>query len=349
MPGEFEPHTGTFMLWPERPDNWRNGGEPAQKAFVQVAAAIACFEKVTMGVVAGQYDRARRMLPEAVRVVEISYNDCWMRDCGPTFVKNTAGEVRGVSWRFNAWGGLIDGLYHPWDLDDRVARKVCEMEEKDCYQLDSFVLEGGSFHVDGDGTAIVTEACLLSGNRNPGMTKVEIEAMLCEYLNVEKVVWLKRGIYMDETNEHVDNACAFVRPGEVMLAWTDDESDPQYELSLSSLRILERETDAKGRQFKVHKIKLPKPMYMTEAESRGVRSCRGSRPRRAGDRLAASYVNYYLCNGAVIIPGFGDPADTEALETIKALYPDREVVQIQTREILLGGGNIHCITQQIPK
>jgi agmatine deiminase len=349
MPGEFEPHKGTYMLWPERADTWRSGAEPAQRIYAKVAAAIADFEKVTVGASAAQYDRAKRMLPEAVRVVELSSDDAWMRDCGPTFVTNGRGEARGVSWLFNAWGGLVDGLYRPWDMDDRVAVKVCELEGADCYRLEDFVLEGGSVHVDGQGTAIVTEACLLSAGRNPGMTREQIEQRLNDYLNVEKVIWLARGICPDETNEHVDNVCAFARPGEVVLAWTDDECDAQRELCAGCLDRLSSQTDARGRRLIVHKLALPAPLYRTMEESAGVRRKKGTYPRLEGDRLSASYVNYYVCNGAVILPGFGVPQDREALSAVAALYPEREVIQVQSREILLGGGNIHCITQQVPK
>lgn len=349
MPGEFEPHEGTFMLWPERTDNWRYGAKYAQKAFTEVASAIAKFEKMTMCVSAGQYENARNMLPENIRLIEVSSNDSWIRDCGPTFVKNDKGEVRGIDWRFNAWGGLVDGLYFPWDKDDAVARKICELEWKDVYHLDNFVLEGGSIHVDGDGTALVTEACLLSEGRNPHLTKEQIEDILKEYLNVEKVIWLKSGIYLDETNEHIDNICAFVKPGVVVLSWTDDKNDPQYEMSKSCYDILLKETDAQGRHLEIHKLQLPSPIYITKEESLGVDVVNSSQPRTEGERLAASYANYYVCNGAVIVPGFGDPQDEPAKAKLQELYPDREIVQVYAREILLGGGNIHCITQQQPK
>ena len=166
MPGEFEPHAGCWMLWPERPDNWRLGGKPAQLAFAAVAAAIAGSEPVTVGVSARQFANARRLLPPAVRVVEISSNDAWMRDVGPTFVVNDRGGIRGVDWMFNAWGGLQGGLYFPWDQDDAVAQKVLEIEGRDRYRA-PFVLEGGAIHVDGQGTLITTEECLLNPNRNP--------------------------------------------------------------------------------------------------------------------------------------------------------------------------------------
>jgi agmatine deiminase len=349
MPAEFEPHAGTWMIWPERPDNWRLGGKPAQAAFVNVASAISKFEPLTMCVSAAQYDNAVNLLPDEVRVVEISNNDSWLRDCGPTFVKNAAGDVRGVDWVFNAWGGLYDGLYFPWDKDDEIARKICEIEKKRSYRADDFVLEGGSIHVDGEGTLYTTEECLLSPGRNPELSRAEIEATLAEYLSIEKVIWLKNGIYNDETNGHVDNICCVVRPGVVLLAWTDDESDPQYAISKENLEILENSVDAKGRKIEVIKLPLPKNILISAEESGGVDAVDGTLPRVEGDRLAASYINFYICNGGIVMPSFGDSNDDVAADILRKVYPGREVVQVFAREILLGGGNIHCITQQQPK
>ncbi len=347
MPGEFEPHAGCWMLWPERPDNWRLGAKPAQRAFAEVAAAIARFEPVTMGVSREQFRNARRMLPSSVRVVEMSCNDAWMRDCGPTFVVNDRGEVRGVDWRFNAWGGLQGGLYFPWDQDDLVAQKVLEIERLDRYRA-PIVLEGGSIHVDGEGTLITTEECLLNPNRNPGLSRSQIEHYLAEYLNVEQIIWLGRGVYRDETSGHVDNLCCFVRPGVVALAWCEDRSDPQYDISADAYERLMSARDARGRRLEVHRIPMPAPVYITREESEGVDIVEGTLPRREGDRLAASYINCYIANGAVIVPTFGDPHDPVALEMLQRLFPDRTIVGIPAREILLGGGNIHCITQQQP-
>ncbi len=348
MPGEFEPHAGTWMLWPERPDNWRLGAKPAQKTFAQVAAAIAQFEPLTMGVSNAQFLNARSLLPPNVRVVELSYDDSWMRDCGPTFVKNDQGIVRVVDWEFNAWGGLTGGLYFPWDNDNKVARKVAEIERADRYKA-PLVLEGGSIHVDGQGTLLTTEECLLNPNRNPELSKAEIEAYLQDYLNIQKIIWLGQGIFNDETNGHVDNIACFVRPGVVALAWTDDKQDPQYDISADAYERLRMATDAKGRSLEVHKIHVPNPILITEEESQGVDSTEGTLPRNPGDRLAGSYINYYCCNGAVIVPTFSDPHDPFALRDLQVLYPDRKVVPIPAREILLGGGNIHCITQQQPQ
>lgn len=349
MPGEFEPHRGTYILWPERPDNWRLGAKPAQQVFAKVAATIGKYEPVVVGVNERQYDNARHLLPDYVKVVEISNNDSWVRDCGATFVVNDNHELRAVNWGFNAWGGLVDGLYFPWDKDAKVAMKMAEMEGTDVYSLLDFILEGGSIHVDGEGTLITTEECLLSEGRNPNLTKEQIEDTLKKYLNLEKIIWLKRGIYNDETNGHVDNICNFVKPGEVILAWTDDQNDPQYEISKENLDILENSIDAKGRNIIVHKLMLPKPILITKEESEGVDAVDGTLPRLEGDRLAASYANYYTCNNAIILPVFNDPSDQLAIEKLQSLYPDRTIEPIYAREILLGGGNVHCITQQVPR
>ena len=349
MPGEFEAHRGVYILWPQRPDNWRNGGKPAQKQFVDVATAISEFEHVTVGVNDDQYENARNLLPDQVEVVEISNNDSWIRDCGATFVKNDQGGLRAVDWTFNAWGGLFDGLYFPWDKDDRVAQKMAEMEHVDRYRLNDFVLEGGSIHVDGEGTLITTEECLLSEGRNPQLSKEQIEEVLKEHLNLEKIIWLHKGIYLDETNGHVDNIANFVAPGHVVLAWTDDQNDPQYEISRENLEILEQATDAKGRKLKITKLYLPKPITITKEESEGVDAIEGVQPRTEGERLAASYVNYYTANGGIVFPIFNDPNDEKARETLQSLYPDWKIVGVPAREILLGGGNIHCITQQVPE
>lgn len=347
MPAEWAHHDGCWLVWPERPDNWRQGGKPAQAAFVAVASAIAETERVTVGVSPAQYDNARSHLPASVRVVELSNDDSWARDTGPTFVVNDAGDVRGVDWVFNAWGGLVDGLYFPWAADDAVARKVCEVEGVDRYRTD-FVLEGGSIDVDGEGTVLVTEECLLSEGRNPGLGKAEIEARLLDYLGAEKVIWLPEGVYLDETNGHVDNFCRFVRPGVVMLTWTDDQADPQYARSAAALAILEAETDARGRQLEVVRLHQPGPITITAAEADGVDAVDGTLPREEGDRLAGSYVNSYIGNDIVVLPTFDDEHDAAAVAAYAEAFAPRRVVTVPGREILLGGGNVHCITQQRP-
>ena len=269
MPAEWEPHRGTWLIWPERGDNWRNGAKPAQAAFARVAESIAEFEPVSVCVSAGQYVNARARLSDAVRLVEMSSNDSWIRDCGPTFVVNERGRVRGVDWKFNAWGGLEMGLYFPWDADDLVGQKVLDLERVQTYSPD-FVLEGGSIDVDGEGTVLTTEECLLHGNRNPQLSREQIEWHLREYLGVSSVIWLPRGVYLDETNGHVDNFARFTRPGHVMLTWTDDETDPQFEISNEALAILRAARDASGRELDITLIHQPGPITITADEAAGV-------------------------------------------------------------------------------
>lgn len=350
MPGEFEPHDGCWLIWPERQDNWRLGAKPAQEAFKQVIAAISRFEKVCVAVGAGQYEHVRSELPPQVKIVEMSSNDCWMRDCGPVFVKNKKDDIRGVNFEFNAWGGLYDGLYFPWDKDSQIAEKVCEIEEKDVYQADGFVLEGGSFHCDGEGTLLTTEECLLSPGRNPQLNRAQIERKLSDYLGVEKVIWIQRGLDPNETNGHIDLVCCFARPGVVVTAWTEKKSNPYYEICREAYEILSKATDARGRKLKIYRLELPESaVRITADESRGVDTAVKTAPRKEGDLLPASYINYYSANGGIIVPQFGDPNDGKAIQTLSEIYPDRQVVGVFAREILLGGGIIHCITQQVPR
>lgn len=350
MPGEFEPHEGCWMIWPDRPDNWRLKGIPAKKAFAEVAATINNFEQVYMCVQEDLLQEARELLDDSIEIKVISSDDAWMRDVGPTFVINDHGELRGIDWRFNAWGGNHDGLYSDWTQDDLVAKNVCESLDISCYSLESFVLEGGSIHVDGEGTCIVTEACLLSKGRNPNLSKFEIETYLKTYLNVEKVLWLPRGIYLDETNEHVDNIIHYCHPGVIALAWTDDITDPQYELSKLAYDFFKDSKDAKGRSFVIHKLHIPTPILITEEEANGVETVDGTLPRNPGDRQAASYANFYIANDAIIFPTFNDEKyDEKAKEVLKEIFPKRQIIGVYAREIILGGGNIHCITQQQPK
>jgi agmatine deiminase len=348
MPAEFEPHDGCWMAWPERPDNWRERAEPGQLAYAAVAAAIAESEPLTMAVSDAQFERARALLPAAVRVVEVSTDDAWIRDTGPTFVVDDEGGRRGVDWQFNAWGGHDGGLYSSWERDDRVARKVLEVEGADRYRA-PFVLEGGAIHVDGEGTVLSTEQCLLNRNRNPGLSREQVEAGLHAHLGAEKVVWLGAGVHEDETDGHVDNLACFARPGVVLLTWSEGESDPQTAISRDARQRLEAATDARGRPFEVVLLPSPGPLTVTAEEAAGVEAAAGTKPRRAGDRLAASYANFYLGNDRVVFPLLDERHDEQAAEILRSCFPEREVVGVPGREILLGGGNVHCITQQVPR
>ena len=356
MPAEYAPHRATLMIWPVRPGSWGKDPGAAQAAFLRVFEAVTQSEDLYLLAGPEEIEQARAATacldPGRLHLLCIDSDDAWARDVGPTFVQNEAGQLKGISWRFNAWGGEVDGLYADWRKDDAVAPAFCQAAGLPWEDAAPFVLEGGSIHSDGEGTLLVTESCLLSAGRNPSLSRAEIEAELCRRLGAEKVLWLPRGIYNDETNEHVDNVCAFVGPAEVVLAWTDDENDPQYPLSAAGLDYLQRVTDAKGRKLTVHKLPIPDhPILCSEADCDAYEFAPGEDVREPGERLAASYVNFYFTNDAVLVPQFGGEnaaSDERACAILRSLCPGRRVIGLPARDILQGGGNIHCITQQIP-
>ena len=250
----------------------------------------------------------------------MSTNDAWCRDVGASFLLNGKGQLAGVDWRFNAWGGLQKGLYFPWDHDDAVAGKVLEIERAARYRS-PLTTEGGA----------------------------EVERLLKDYLGASHVLWLGEGVPGDETGGHIDNLACFIRPGVVLLTWTDDADEPLYTVCRDAQARLDAARDAQGRAITIEKIPMPTPMFFTAEEEAGIDAGTSGMVRRAGERLAASYVNFYITNRAIIAPCFGVPTDEPARNILQKNFPNREIVMIPAREILLGGGNIHCITQQQPQ
>lgn len=346
MPGEWAPQEAVWMIWPHRPDNWREQAGPAQATFATLAEAIAVATPVYMAVPERDMIKAQAIMPATVKLVTMESEDAWARDTGPTVVVNDQGERAGISWVFNAWGGEQGGLYDAWDQDQRVAEAM--LRELNIPKRDStLILEGGSIHVDGEGTLLTTAECLLNPNRNPHLSKAEIEQELSRQLGVSHFIWLPEGVYLDETDGHIDNMACFARPGEVILHWTEDESDPQYARSQAAIKVLSEARDAQGRALKIWKMPQPGPLYITEQEAAGVEA-NAAAPRLAGERMAGSYVNFLITNNRLIYPLLDPNTDGEAQQILETIFPELEVVGIAAREILLGGGNIHCITQQIP-
>lgn len=347
MPGEFEPHAGTWMLWPERTDTWRDDAAPAEQAFADIAAAIVEAEPLTVGVSPRRIARARTCLPAGVTIVELDSDDAWMRDVGPTVVVDDRGGRRAVDWTFNAWGGEVHGLYPDWRADDAVAAAVASAEGLARYRA-PLIQEGGGLHTDGAGTVFVTEECVLSAGRNAGLGRATCGDLLKAYTGAAQVIWLPRGVFADETTGHVDNLLHVPAPDLIMLTWTDDPWDPQHARSAEALAALEAVRNLDGNPFRIVKLPMPGPLHMTEEEAAGLVPAPGGKPRAAGDRLAGSYANFYLVEGRVLVPLLDPRTDEDACRIIADALPDREVIGIPAREILLGGGNIHCITQQIP-
>lgn len=346
MPAEWAAQEAVWMIWPYRRDNWRANAQPAQQAFAQVAAAIAKTTTVLMAVPAKEMEKARHTMSAQIRLVAMESDDAWARDTGPTIVKNVFGQRKAINWVFNAWGGKAGGLYFPWDQDQHIAGQIAAEHDIELYST-SLILEGGAIHVDGEGTLLTTAECLLHPNRNPHLTQVDIENTLTECLGVTHFIWLPQGLYNDETNGHVDNICCFVRPGEVALHWTDDVNDPQYARSVAALEVLQSVKDAQGRDIKVWKLPAPGPLYTSQIEARDIDKSNAI-ARIHGNRLAGSYVNYLITNQQIIFPLLDQRTDEKAKQLFQQMYPDYLITGIPAREILLGGGNIHCITQQIP-
>ena len=263
-----------------------------------------------------------------------------------TTFKYATSEDMGKLFDLEADGYFYSRLQNP--TCDLVAKKICELEGVDSYRTDGFVLEGGSIHVDGQGTVLTTEMCLLSPGRNPELSRRDIEEKLCDYLGCEKVIWLRDGIDPDETNGHIDDVACFVAPGEVACIWTEDPENPFYQAAQDAFRTLSQATDAKGRRLTVHKLCLTKkPCCLEGAET--IDAVEGTVPRENGEVSIASYMNFLIVNGAVIAPQYGDENDQLAIQQLQQMFPDRQIVGVQTREVAFGGGNIHCITQQQPK
>ena len=326
MPAEWEPHARCWMAWPCRAALWGDGMMAAQVAYAEVARAIAAFEPVTMIARQDQVAEASLACGPGIDVLPLPIDDSWTRDTGPTFVVDGQGGVAGVSWQFNVWGDNLPG----YDNDARLADELLGHLEAESFQA-PFVLEGGSIHVDGAGTLITTEQCLLNPNRNPLLSRGEIEEHLMQFLGIRKVIWLGEGLEDDETDGHVDNVAAFVRPGMIVATMPADPADPNHRIMQDNVARLRGSRDAAGREIEV--VELPQP---------------ARRENPNGTRQALSYVNFYIANGGIVMPGFEDPEDAKARAVLDKLFPDRQVVQVSGSDIVVGGGCIHCITQQQP-
>ncbi|KAI8470480.1 MAG: hypothetical protein J3K34DRAFT_420640 [Monoraphidium minutum] len=366
MPGEFEAHAGCWMGWPYDKYLWRDNALPAKRQYAAVAKTISQFEPVTMWTDPSVVEEARSYLADApnVKVEAMPINDGWLRDWGPTCIarKDPATgkrEVAGVHWAYDCYGApgkIAEGrppMMPNWDKDLAAGQAILEHYGLAVYDA-PLAVEGGSIHSDGEGTLIVTEECLMDPSRNAHLSRAEKENILKEYLGIEKVIWLWKGMAGDTevVNGHVDNMACFIRPGVIAISWTDDVTDPQYECSSRNVEILESTTDAKGRKIEIHKVPCPPPMFRTYKEQDSMdpdHIAKGYCPRLANARLPGSYINHYCANGGVVVPQFGYATDKLAIEALQAAYgPGYKVVGVEggTREILLNAGNVHCITQQ---
>ncbi len=328
MPAEWEPHERCWMQWPSRGDVWGERLPQAHFAYAEVARAISRFEPVSMVCRPRDEAEVRFACGRGIEVVPIEIDDSWARDSGPVFLIDGKGSAAGVHWRFNAWGNAYQGF----ENDARVGGAVLERLGMRRYD-GPMILEGGSICADGYGTLLTTEECLFNENRNPELTRQQIEERLALYLGIRRIVWLDQGLEDDETGGHVDMVACFAGPGRVLLHMPEDRSDPNFMRMRENRLRLEAARDAGGKKLEV--IELPQPKHQFR--------------RGDGRRLTTSYVNFYIANGGIVMPGFDDPHDEAAARIVAEIFPDREVVQVPALDIAAGGGVIHCITQQQPK
>ncbi|MHB8952612.1 MAG: agmatine deiminase family protein [Pirellulaceae bacterium] len=330
-PAEWERHAATWIAWPHRERTWPKHFEPIPRCFARIIETLAQFEPVH--VLAGQdavMDQARAMVGhlEGVVLHAIPTNDAWIRDYGPTFLAGPeAGQVSLIDWEFNAWGGK----YFPWHLDNHVSQRLAEQLQLLRFEP-GVILEGGSIEGNGCGALLTTESCLLDPRRNPGLCRHDIEHILQEFCCVSEVIWLVGGpLAGDDTDGHVDQLARFVGPQHVVVAVTDDPEDVNYGPLQANLQRLE---DAAGRwrgePLRITRLPLPGPIVIDS------------------QRVPASYCNFYIANGCVLMPCFDDPADDSARDILQRLFPDRQVIGLPAREIIWGLGAFHCLTQQQP-
>ncbi len=327
MPPEWHPHMSCWMAWPCHAQTWEKVGlERARIAYAHVANAIATYEPVTLLVNPQDMAQARTLCGQNIRLLPLAINDSWMRDTGPTFLLNQQGKLAGVDWIHNAWGGN----YVDYKLDNQIAAAVIKQTKAEYFHA-PLIMEGGSFHVDGEGTVLTSRECLLNANRNPHLSQQALEQYLSDYLGAEKIIWLNKGLLGDETDGHIDEIACFIAPGKVLALITHDKEDANYYTLHENLEILKTATDAQGRALEVHTVEQPPATYLGD------------------ERLTLSYINFYLANKGIVMPAFGhDKYDKAAYQLFITLYPEHKITQIAALDIFAGGGGIHCITQQQP-
>ncbi len=325
MPAEWGPHERCWMAWPCRTELWGDNLAATKQAYANVANAIAEFEPLVMLTPPSAVDAAAKLCGERVELITMELDDSWTRDNGPNFLKGPNGELGASLFHFNAWGQK----YKSFRKDAALGERLCEYLGIRHFSSPLF-MEGGGINVDGAGTVLTSETCVMNANRNPSITRRDAETELSDALGADKTIWLPGDPDDVETDGHVDGIACFVREGVVMVTICPDKSLPRAESLQKNVRSLEQATDAKGRRLE---IILIEEAFEAKARSK---------------IFARSYINFYLANGGVVMPGFGISRDKKAREVVQACFPDREVVQIDINDIALGGGGIHCITQLQP-
>ena len=337
MPAEWHPHHATWLTWPKDPETWPDRVPQVETIYLDMIAALTPHEIVNLLVDDKQTEHAIRERISTATAAQIHFHhvetvDSWIRDYGPNFLLGPNGEGAFNDWNFNAWGNKYEEL----KKDDSVPRRLEQFLTLKRFSP-GIVMEGGSIEVNGAGCVLTTEQCLLNANRNPELSRAEIEQYLKDYLGVRKVLWLAEGIVGDDTDGHIDDIARFVAPNVIVTAVEDDPDDANYELLQDNLARLRAMTDAEGNAFEIVTLPMPGIVGGTSTSTRDL------------DRLPASYANFYIANNVVLAPVFGHAHDARAVETLEKVFPTRRVAPINCEPLVWGMGTIHCVTQQQPK
>ncbi len=344
MPAEWEPHEATLLTWPHDERHWPGLFEHVAAIWARMVKELEQGEDVHVLLhddatarVAETAMKDAGVVGKRVRLHRVPNDFSWARDHGPIVVKNGNGDRLFLDWIFNGWGGQ-------WDVsnDDQIPLHFSRILGANTLKV-PMVLEGGSIDVNGCGTLLTTENCLLNPNRNPSLTKADIEENLKKYLGLKKILWLREGIQGDDTSGHVDDLTRFVGPRTVVTIVSDDPEDPDYAPLQENLRRLKTMTDQDDRPLEILTITQPKPVLVNEHEP-----TKATRSAKEGYRIPASYANFYVANECVLLPVWDDPRDAAAIETLQACFPTRRIVPIDSRILTWGFGSFHCVTQQIP-
>lgn len=328
MPPEWDLHAATWLSWPRRAKTWKDRFQAMPAVWAELARTLAEFEPVHVLVGGEAMAQAQSLLGGVANVTlhDIPTNDGWTRDHGPTFLVGRSGaEPALVEWEYNAWGGK----YPPYEDDRQVARRIAELTGRRRFSP-GIVLEGGSIEVNGQGTVLTTEACLLNPNRNPNLSRRDLEGFLADYIAAPQVLWLSHGLVGDDTDGHIDQLARFVGPSTVVAAFEDDRQDENHAALAANFERLKTFTDQDGHLLEVVPLPMPDPVVHN------------------GSRLPASYANFYVANGVVIVPRFEDPADDMAADLLAQLFPDYAIRPLPARDLVIGRGAYHCVTQQEP-
>ena len=352
VPADFHEHECSVLLWPYGVEYWRLNSEPIQAFYEEYIRAIAQFEPLKVGVVASELERVTKRFENIsekydIEFFEMEYDDVYVRDTTPTvYFEN--GQKFVVEWSFNGWGGAEKGICSTWDKDNSVSSQISEKFKLKSI-ISEYICEGGGLLFDGLDTLILVKNTILNNNRNKFVSEREMTQHFKSILPIKHVIWINSGLANDETDGHIDNVCAFKNPNEILLAWTDNPLSSQYEIVRNAESIIKNNYELMERPLTIHKIPIPNVKARTDTECEGIEIENVSYERFKNEILLGSYLNFIFVNDGILLPRYDCEEDSIAIQTFTDIFPSRKIYTLNSRELILGGGSLHCSSYHIPK